>query len=236
MLALDFNAADAAPTTKQALMALHNAVRSEVWHECIYSADKADLEKFGKQRYVRVGSLASNLDIKTYDVANMIVGTQGCADTSSLGELYLEYDIELITPQAPSAAVSVSGVQSIDSNTATINSSWFTTSTSTGPTYATVSANTITFTVPGTYMVTFGASSGSGNITSFQYSSWTGTATISAPNHVSIFECSAGAATAVLAVGKVVATVGQTVIVTTTGATGGSPEASLMIVPAGTAF
>jgi len=51
------------------------------------------------ERYVRSGSLASNLDIKTYDTGNLFVGAQGCADTTDIGELYVDYEVELITPQ-----------------------------------------------------------------------------------------------------------------------------------------
>jgi hypothetical protein len=238
MLALDFNAADAAPGSKQALMALHNAVRSEVWHECVYNADKADLEKFGKQRFVRTGSLASNLDIKTYDVANMIVATQGCADTTSLGELYLEYDIELITPQAPQAAVST-GVQTITSTSATVNSSWFTTSTTVGPVYANVAGNTVTFAIPGVYAVTFSCGSTSGTLTGYGYSSWSGTAAIAAPLTFGPNENQSGVAISCVAVGKITVTaVGQTVVVGSTGAAGSplSPAASLMIAPANSSF
>jgi hypothetical protein len=99
MMAVDFDAADAAPASKTALMTYHNAVRSAVWGECCYRSDMMDLRKFGVQRYVRSGALAANLDIKTYDVGNLFVATQGEADTSAIGELYVVYDVELITPQ-----------------------------------------------------------------------------------------------------------------------------------------
>lgn len=100
MLAVDFDAADAAPATKTALMTYHNAVRSAVWGECCYRSDGADLRKFGVQRYIRSAALAADLDIKTYDVGNLFVATQGEADTTAIGELYVVYDVELITPQS----------------------------------------------------------------------------------------------------------------------------------------
>lgn len=99
MLAVDFDAADAPPSNKQELMSFHNAVRSAVWAECCYSSDLKDLQKFGVQRYIRSSGLSANLDIKTYDVGNLVVATQGEADSSVIGELYVEYDVELITPQ-----------------------------------------------------------------------------------------------------------------------------------------
>jgi hypothetical protein len=111
MMAVDFDAADAAPANKQQLMAFHNAVRSAVWESCVFKSDGPDLKKFGVQRYLRTGNLAANLDVKTYDVGNFIVATQGEADASAIGELYVEYDVELITPQLasdPAAAASAS--------------------------------------------------------------------------------------------------------------------------------
>jgi hypothetical protein len=98
MMAVDFDAANAAPSSKQQLMTLHNAVRSPAWTEACYRADKQDLVKMAKQRYVRPGTLASNLDIKTYDVGLFNIYTQGFASTIDTGEIYVTYDIELETP------------------------------------------------------------------------------------------------------------------------------------------
>jgi len=99
MLAIDYDAADAPPADKVDFMTYHGAVRSAAWQECCYSADRQDLEKFGKKRYVRTGGLAANLDIKTYDVGNLFVAAQGMAGASTVGELYVVYDVELETPQ-----------------------------------------------------------------------------------------------------------------------------------------
>lgn len=57
----------------------------------------------GKSRFIRGGNLAANLDIKTYDIGQLIVGTQGMADATAAGELYVEYEIELRTPLQSSA-------------------------------------------------------------------------------------------------------------------------------------
>lgn len=98
MMAVDYDAADPAPLTKVSLMANRNAVRSPVWGSVSYNASSDDLHKFGVQRYVRQFIPAPNLDIKTYDVGNLFVSTQGCVDASVIGELYVAYDVELITP------------------------------------------------------------------------------------------------------------------------------------------
>jgi len=97
MIAIDYDANDAAPTTKTIMMSYHNAVRCPVWSETKYVADRPDLQKL-PQRYIRAGAVTGT-DLKTYDVGNLFVSTAGCADTSALGELYVIYDVELITPQ-----------------------------------------------------------------------------------------------------------------------------------------
>ena len=111
MMSIDFDAADAVPASKQQLMTYNGAVRSAVWQECVYRSAPQNLVKFGPRKFVRSAALAANLDIKTYDVGTLFVATQGCVDTSAIGELYVEYDIELETPQqlAPSALVPGAG-------------------------------------------------------------------------------------------------------------------------------
>jgi len=104
MSAIDYDAADSVPTNKVEIMAQHNAVSSALWEENCFMGDKADLTKFGVQRYIRTGALAANLDIKTYDVGNLNLASQGGPGTD-VGELYVVYDVELMTPQLGAASV-----------------------------------------------------------------------------------------------------------------------------------
>jgi len=97
MLAMDFDAQDSAPASKTALLSYHNAVRSQPWADCTYVANPSDVNKL-PNRYVRTAPIVSG-DLKTFDVGNFFIATQGCADTSVLGELHIEYDIEFKTPQ-----------------------------------------------------------------------------------------------------------------------------------------
>lgn len=99
MMGIDFDASDAPPSGKQELMAIHGATRSNVWsHQCCNASAK-DLRKFGVQRYVRSAEPPSgSTDIKTYDVGNFYIATQGTSN-SEVGELYVTYDVVLHTPQ-----------------------------------------------------------------------------------------------------------------------------------------
>jgi hypothetical protein len=98
VLALDYDASDPVPATKQQMLAYRGSVRSAPWTECCHSSIGEDLHK-QKSYFVRPGSQPVNTDVKMYDVANLFVATQGVTTGSAVcGELYVEYDVELMTP------------------------------------------------------------------------------------------------------------------------------------------
>jgi len=114
MQAVDFDAADLAPPSKVVLMSYTDACRSAPWDDSTFSTPQ---HVMNVERYIRVGSLAANLDVKTYDVGNHFIATQGLAAPAVVGELYVEYVVELFTPQiqssCPGGKVSNSGTTSI---------------------------------------------------------------------------------------------------------------------------
>lgn len=97
MIAVDYDASDLPPVSKQDLMSYRGAVRSNVWSHCAFIASKDDLIKFGNQRYIRSGTVSG--DIKTFDVGNLYIAVQGTAAAATLGEVYVEYDVSFYTPQ-----------------------------------------------------------------------------------------------------------------------------------------
>lgn len=99
MMAIDYDASDIGPETKPTLMSYKDATRAAPWAQCVFHADSSDLHK-AKTNYVRGGTISST-DIKLYDVGNLFVATQGqdAVFTGNVGELYVEYDVELLTPQ-----------------------------------------------------------------------------------------------------------------------------------------
>ncbi len=112
LIAVDYDSADATPTSKVQAMAYRNSTRSPFWSDVCHDSLLEDLHKV-KSYYVRNSSLAANLDIKTYDVGTLFICTQGAgSDGSTIGELYVEYEVELITPQlnAFGSGESVSGL------------------------------------------------------------------------------------------------------------------------------
>lgn len=104
ILAIDFDAADAAPSSKLVMNSYEGAVSCSPWDLITYKATNANLNKFGVQRFVRVGIVPTGTDIKTYDIGNILVGTSNTPATSTtLGELYVTYEVEFYTPQLPAS-------------------------------------------------------------------------------------------------------------------------------------
>lgn len=150
MLAVDWDAADAVPDNKTGMMQERTKADSAVWADFNLICDLADLRKFGQQRFIRQGTAPANTDIKTYDVGTLNVATQGVTSAPVIGELWVEYDIELITPNTaptPSSAKIVAG--GTISNAAVFG----TAAVITGPLSVTASASTLTFNTTGQFLV-----------------------------------------------------------------------------------
>jgi len=98
VLSVDYDSADPTPATKQQAMAYRGSVRSPPWTPSCHMSLTEDLSK-QKQYFVRPGLPVPGTDIKTYDTGNLFVITQGVTPApTDLGELYVEYDVELYTP------------------------------------------------------------------------------------------------------------------------------------------
>jgi len=98
IMAVDYDASDPSPVSKQQMMAYRNSVRSAVWSPSQHVSALPDLSK-KNQYYVRPGPQPAGTDIKEYDVGNFFFGIQSSLVAgTSFGELYVEYDVDLITP------------------------------------------------------------------------------------------------------------------------------------------
>jgi hypothetical protein len=96
ILAVDFDAEDLPPTGKTQALQQRAKADGPVWQNFELVCSSQDLKKFGPQKYIRSGSEAG--DIKTYDIGNLFVVTENCSNTAANGELYVSYDVELMTP------------------------------------------------------------------------------------------------------------------------------------------
>jgi hypothetical protein len=68
----------------------------------------------GRKLFTRSGVLAGS-DLKTYDMGQLHVSVEGCADTSAHGYLEVDYDIEFFNKQVNSATPVYAGLTSIAS-------------------------------------------------------------------------------------------------------------------------
>lgn len=99
MLAPEFNVSDSLPTSKAELLEYAFATRAPVWKNFRLSIDTEAIMNF-KDYYVRVNELSVQNDKKLYDPLYLIVATDAVStDISYAGELWIEYEIELLYPQ-----------------------------------------------------------------------------------------------------------------------------------------
>jgi hypothetical protein len=106
ILTVDYDASDIAPTSKVQAMAYKNAVRSAPWEESCHVSAKEDLSQ-QKAYFVRSAAAPAASDIKLYDVGNLFACSQNIVTGgATLGELYVEYDVLLMTPQLQAAGES----------------------------------------------------------------------------------------------------------------------------------
>lgn len=104
MLAIDYDASDSAPISKTQMAAYQGYARDAPWKDFPHRSSKENLNK-RQTSYIRTGSLSANQDIKLYDIGNLFVASQGMADASNVGELYVKYKVRFMTPQLQNPAI-----------------------------------------------------------------------------------------------------------------------------------
>jgi hypothetical protein len=165
MLAFLPDAADATPVNKQEMLENQYKVANAIWAPCSFSVPVS--ESLGARRYIRSGTLAANLDIKTYDLGKLVVATQGCADTTAVGELYVEYEIELITPVVNIAAqAAANSLRVVAGGTISDTAVFGDAPTYTGGLDITAAGNVLTFNRVGSYILSMSLT-GTGLFTAF---------------------------------------------------------------------
>lgn len=100
LMAVDFEAADPRPSSKVMMMSYEGAVRSPVWDSCRLPSSVSNLQKI-KKKFTLDHAPPRGQDVRLYNVGNLIVAATGTASTT-IGELYVEYDVTFETPQIES--------------------------------------------------------------------------------------------------------------------------------------
>lgn len=139
MLSVDSDASDGPPTTKQAVEDTDPHSDGMPCENIRLVVPISILNRLNNGHYIRPAGLPGAADIKTYDVGNLFVSTQGLAvNNVSVGELHVKYRCEVFIPvleagagapmnnqvswyQSPSSQVLTSGVLANLAYSATTN-------------------------------------------------------------------------------------------------------------------
>jgi len=108
-LSFDLDALDTTPRTKLEQSQAKNLVEGPVWSNFQLDINKKDLDNEPAERYIAAAINASltvpGTDQKTYDIGRLVCATSGVSNSPLIcGELWVEYDVELITPTSPPAS------------------------------------------------------------------------------------------------------------------------------------
>lgn len=98
IITVDYNPTANIPTSKTQALAMESAVRTPVWGSVNHRSLRHNLEK-RKSYYVRKPAL-SVIDPDLYDVGQAMMMVEGVPPDSSgnVGEMYVDYEVDLITP------------------------------------------------------------------------------------------------------------------------------------------
>lgn len=100
----EFDVHDAPPTSEQQISSYEGCSEGSVWTRHTYNCAKHNLSK--RSSYlVRTGLAPANTDLSLYDVGFLNMATVDCGSTLKIGKVWVDYEIELQTPQMGSIAV-----------------------------------------------------------------------------------------------------------------------------------
>lgn len=99
IMSLDYDAADAPPTTKQQMLDTEPHADGMPNEDFGLTANPPDLSGNTDLHYVRLAGLPGGADIRLYDVGNFNIATQGISGASTeLGELHVRYSVVFEVP------------------------------------------------------------------------------------------------------------------------------------------
>lgn len=104
ILAPDYDPNDAPPASEIAVSSYRDCVEGNSWVNFSCKLDPLAMYPIGPRKYVRDGLAIGTL--KVFDVGNLFACTVGQADTTVIGKLWADYDIDFFVPQTVSAIAS----------------------------------------------------------------------------------------------------------------------------------
>jgi len=152
-LIADYDAADSAPVSEFIASSYQDVVEDAPWKDIHCELMPSSLHAMGPKKYIRTGPLAANLDIKTYDCGTMFIGTTDSSGTPPWGKLWVEYDVTFSVPQLSAGGLAYFFHATSSAPTSLLLLPSPTVLSGTLP--ITVVGDTITFPLPGVYLVTY---------------------------------------------------------------------------------
>lgn len=98
ILVTDYDALDAPFISKDQAMQYKGASRTVTWSRCVHGSLSRESGPYAL-RYVRSGAVPEGGDQKTYDVGLFQTITGGQDSTAVIGEMYVDYVVELVGPK-----------------------------------------------------------------------------------------------------------------------------------------
>lgn len=160
VMAFSIDPTEAAPSSMSQITQYPNYVANSVWTPNTLTVDLSDRRD---ELYTRSGFVADT-DIKTYDLGKLFVGISDTENTESIGQLFVDYEVELITPK-PTNCPSSSDVFQTSSSTNIFGLEDGTTAPLVGSNIEVSrdgSVNRLKFRAPGIYLVSIVSNSSGG--------------------------------------------------------------------------
>jgi len=154
MLVPDYDAADAAPATETIASSYEDVEEDVPWKDIECTLRPGSMHALGPRKFIRLGALPANQDVKTYDAGTLFVCT---VDGSAVNwsKLWVEYDVTLFTPQLPPSGA---GVLASDHRVGTLNvtaNNFANPVVQAGSTpLFTIAGNVLTFVTAGEFLIT----------------------------------------------------------------------------------
>jgi len=102
MIAIDFDADDAPPTTENEIMNHTDAVAGPSWANIKYITSTINFNRQFPNKFVRLGELdTQKVDVHAYDLGKLLIATIGQSDTTVIGRIYVSYSVTFMIPALP---------------------------------------------------------------------------------------------------------------------------------------
>lgn len=108
-MATDPDSTDGPFTSKEIMASYPGYTKINVWNQLVHDS-LASRNKFVNQWFTRYSAIPSGETPKLYDVGNFGFACVDGLGNVNMGELYVEYDVDLLVPRIPSVLGSVGGL------------------------------------------------------------------------------------------------------------------------------